>query len=126
MKCVKVGLCSLHFALGPGDLLLRLTYTRIRTLDLCREFGYIEGGKHLTRSDFVANVDTDVADVSGDFRVQLYLLKRQELSCDSQGICKRCASRNRDGGNGLRGNLIIVVFRVAAANVEQENERKEA
>jgi hypothetical protein len=89
VKSTIVGFGTLDLTLGPRDLILRLPNSGISALNLGRQFGNVQSGKHLASLHVVTDVDVDATYVSGDLRVQFDFLHWQELARDIQRILQR-------------------------------------
>jgi hypothetical protein len=88
----------LQISLRLAHLFLRGAYACIRAAQLRRKLRHFQHSDGLAFLYVIAYVNIDLPDVSGHFRVYVYILKRFEFPGDGKSGAEVAAIGARDGG----------------------------
>ena len=102
MGCRIIRLLPGHIASQPGNLILRLAYTGLRTGHLGLELRDLQHSERLSLANTIPDIDINMPDIAGNLAVNIDLLKGLKDAGDSKllGDLPRSGS---DDGNGRHG-----------------------
>src|SRR5581483_5878642 len=97
------GFRTLQVTFCSPDRILRALASRVCSLHLRVKFRNLEHGEHLPGLDAVANVHINLADVSGNFGMDIDLLERPEVPGQGDGVSNRLTLHHDHGSRGRSG-----------------------
>jgi hypothetical protein len=113
------------FVLKASDVFLRLCDSRLRACDLGLEFGNFENRDRLALANAITYIYVDVANVTGDFSMNINLLEGLKDSSDGELIRDIAEVSGNDGNRWERRGSIIGDRSITMARVEEVDEQQD-